>query len=198
MNIFLFHRDLRLFDNTSLIYQLKENKTIIPIFIFPPEQINPSKNKYFSHNSVQFMIESLHELSDDIKERSGKMYFFKGDNMTVLKELNKLESIKSIGFNLDYTPYAKERDKEIIDWCNDNNIKCYTKEDYALYDIINNQQTNKADGTPYLVFTPFYNHCINNLTVRPVDKYNNFHFIKISKLEDSKYHISEKNKSNPF
>lgn len=192
MNIFLFHRDLRLIDNTSLIHQLKDNKTIIPIFIFPPEQINPRKNKYFSHNSVQFMIESLHELSDDIKNKSGKMYFFKGDTMTVLKDLNKIESINSIGFNLDYTPYAKKRDKEIIDWCNDNNIKCYTKEDYALYDMINNPQTNKADNTPYLVFTPFYNHCINNLTVRPVDKYNSFHFTKISKLEDSKYYINEK------
>lgn len=203
MNIFLFHRDLRLIDNTSLIFQLKDSKeSVIPIFIFPPEQINPKKNKYFSHNSVQFMIESLHELSDDIKDKSGKMYFFKGDNMTVLKELHKLETIKSIGFNLDYTPYARTRDAEIIKWCNDNNIKCYNKEDYILYDIINNNQTKKADETPYLVFTPFYNHCMANLTVRPVDKFNNYKFKKPSNIENSKYYIPEKDiddfyKDNP-
>ena len=63
MNIFLFHRDLRLVDNTSLIKQLRRFKKVTPIFIFPPEQINPKQNKYFSHNSVQFMIESLKELS---------------------------------------------------------------------------------------------------------------------------------------
>lgn len=57
MNIFVFHRDLRLIDNTSLISQLKSiGESIVPIFIFPPEQINPQNNKYFSHNSVQFMI----------------------------------------------------------------------------------------------------------------------------------------------
>jgi deoxyribodipyrimidine photolyase len=56
MNIFIFHRDLRLIDNTSLIKQLKIYKKITPIFIFPPAQINPKINKYFSHNSVQFMI----------------------------------------------------------------------------------------------------------------------------------------------
>lgn len=56
MNLFLFHRDLRIIDNTSLIKQLKIFKKVIPIFIFPPEQIDPKKNKYFSNNSVQFMI----------------------------------------------------------------------------------------------------------------------------------------------
>jgi deoxyribodipyrimidine photolyase len=56
MNIFIFHRDLRLIDNTSLIKQLKAYKKVTPIFIFPPAQINPKINKYFSHHSVQFMI----------------------------------------------------------------------------------------------------------------------------------------------
>lgn len=63
MNIFIFHRDLRLIDNTTLIKQLKSFKKITPIFIFPPAQISPTQNKYFSHHSVQFMVESLKELS---------------------------------------------------------------------------------------------------------------------------------------
>ena len=49
-HIFLFHRDLRIIDNTALIHQFKQiNKsdTIQPIFIFTPEQIEPNKNKYF-------------------------------------------------------------------------------------------------------------------------------------------------------
>ncbi len=45
MNIFLFHRDLRIQDNTSLINLIKEKGSIIPIFIFPPEQIDEDKNK---------------------------------------------------------------------------------------------------------------------------------------------------------
>jgi hypothetical protein len=44
----------------TLIHQIKEMGNIIPIFIFSPEQISPNKNKYFSNNSVQFMINSLH------------------------------------------------------------------------------------------------------------------------------------------
>jgi len=113
-HIFLFHRDLRIVDNTSLISQLKSiKKPIIPIFIFTPEQINPKTNKYFSNNSVQFMIESLLELESEIEKKGGKLYFFKGKTMTILKKINKLIPINSIGYNIDYTPYARKRDDEI-------------------------------------------------------------------------------------
>jgi deoxyribodipyrimidine photo-lyase len=189
MHIFIFHRDLRLIDNTSLIYQLKHHESVIPIFIFPPEQINPKKNKYFSNNSVQFMIESLHELSDNIKDYNGSMYYFKGDNIKVLKAIHKLINIESISFNIDYTPYARQRDNEIKNFCEKNNILCYMKEDYLLYDILDNQ-TVKANGDPYQVFTPFKKFCMSNLTVRKPDKFKLFKFKKVSELHKIKYYTN--------
>jgi deoxyribodipyrimidine photo-lyase len=196
MHIFLFHRDLRLIDNTTLINQIKENKHIIPIFIFPPEQINPKKNEYFSNNSVQFMIESLHELSTEIKKYSGRFYFFKGDNLKVLNAIHKEIKITSIGFNIDYTPYARKRDDEIKKWSDKNNIKCYMEEDYLLYNILNGQ-TTKENGEFYKVFTPFRNNCYNNLKVRDVDKFTAFQFIKNTQLNTIKYSINE-NKIDDF
>ena len=89
-NIFIFHRDLRLVDNTTLIHQCLETKEhIIPIFIFTPEQIDKTKNKYFSNNSVQFMMESLLELSNDIAKKGGSLYFFKGDTINMLKKIHQ-------------------------------------------------------------------------------------------------------------
>jgi deoxyribodipyrimidine photo-lyase len=195
MHIFLFHRDLRLVDNTTLIHQLQKEKTIVPIFIFPPEQIDKKINKYFSNNSVQFMIESLYDLSNEIKSKSGKMYFFKGDNITVLKKIHKIENIESIGFNIDYTPYAIYRDKEIENWCSLNDIQCYSKEDYVLYDILTDL-TKKKDKTPYLVFTPFKNHCLNDLEVRQIDKFNKFKFYQNNDLTKIKYNIDESEINN--
>ena len=195
LNLFLFHRDLRFIDNTTLIDQIKEEEGVIPIFIFPPEQINSKKNKYFSNASVQFMIESLQELSNDIKNKNGKMYFFKGNNLKVLKNIHTKIRINSIGYNIDYTPYARKRDNEIKKWCNIENIKIYEKEDYVLYDILNGQ-TLKKDKTPYQVFTPFKNFCLNNLKVNEINKFNKFNFIKNSKLEDIIYNINEKEINN--
>ena len=192
VHIYLFHRDLRIQDNTTLIHQLKTiNESILPIFIFTPEQIDIKKNKYFSNNSVQFMIESLHELSDEIKKNKGKLLFFKGDNLKVLKSIHSQIPIESIGFNIDYTPYAKKRDQEIKLWCDQNNIICFMKEDYALFDLLEGQ-TNKKDGTPYLVYTPFMKHVLNDLTARSVDKFKSWKFQKIKDLfEKISYNIDE-------
>jgi deoxyribodipyrimidine photo-lyase len=195
VHLFIFHRDLRLYDNTTLIHLIKETQNVIPIFIFTPEQINPKKNKYFSNNSVQFMIESLHELSDNINEYKGKMYFFKGDNIKVIKSIHKLVGIQSIGFNIDYTPYAIKRDNEIKEFCQNNNINCYFKEDYPLYDILD-KKTNKVDGTPYLVYTPFLKHLTSTIDVRNIDKFNKFNFQKKKELESLKYFLDEKEIDN--
>ena len=171
MNLFIFHRDYRLFDNTTLIEMSKKEGTITPIFIFTPEQIT-KKNKYRSNNSVQFLIESLFELKDAIKEYKGKIHFFYGNYMDVIKSF---KNVNSIGFNFDYSPYAVMRDTKIKKYCIKNNIKFYSKEDYLLYDILDNDTMNKS-GTPYTVFTPYKKHCLANLKVRKPNKYNKFKF----------------------
>ena len=43
VSVFLFHRDLRLIDNTALHAAFESGDKIIPVFIFPPEQIDPDK-----------------------------------------------------------------------------------------------------------------------------------------------------------
>ena len=123
MNIFIHHRDLRFIDNTTLIDQTKNEKEVTPIFVFDPIQIDEKKNKYFSHNLVQFMIESLRELNKDYKSKKGELYTFKGDYIKILKYLHKKYKINSIGFNMDYSPYAKERDSKIMKFCKKNEIK---------------------------------------------------------------------------
>ena len=191
MNIFLFHRDLRINDNTTLIYQSEKDKETIPIFIFTPEQILKKNNNYHSNNSVQFMIESLHELSVFIKDKNGKLYFFMGDTLDVLKSIHKEHSINSIAYNIDYTPYAIKRDTMVNKWCEDNNIKHYAQEDYVLYNIIEGETKNKTSDNGYLVFTPFKNHCMKKLKVRNINLFHSFKFTINNTLSKNKYYMKE-------
>jgi deoxyribodipyrimidine photo-lyase len=195
-NIHIIHRSIRIHDNTSLIQQIKEQGSVQVIFIFTPEQINVKKNKYFSNNSVQFMIESLKELHEEIKKHGGKLLFFYGDNIKVLSSLHKTDAIKSISFNFEYTPYGTKRSKDIHDFAKKENIIIYEKEDYALYDILPGD-TCKKDGTPYLVYTPYMKHLMNDLKVREVDKFNKFEFDSNSKYSKNKY-ILPFNEINKF
>ena len=191
MNLFLFNKSLRCYDNTSLIKQLQIEKVVIPIFIFT-EQVNKNKNKYFSHNAVQFMIESLIELSNEIKEKyNGKLYMFHHDNLiSVLTEIFNLQPIKSIGINFDYSPYACKRQDQITQFCTNNNIKLYMYEDHVLHDILNSNTLNKKN-MPYTVFTPYKNNSMQ-LPINTPKKFADFKFDINNNFKNIKYYISSK------
>ena len=133
-NIFIFRRDLRLYDNNGLNFAMYNFNNIIPIFIFTPEQIT-NKNKFKSDNAIQFMIESLKELNLELKENKSKLHIFQGTNKNILNNIFKELDIENVIFNMDYTPYAIKRDKEIQKLCKSKNINCILKKmgNHILY-----------------------------------------------------------------
>lgn len=114
MNLFIFHRDLRIEDNLAL-NELSKSGNIVCLFIFTPSQIKT--NSYFSSNSFQFMCESLFELRETIRSKGGELYFDYGEQLDVVKKICKHHKVDRIGFNLDYTPYARRRDEALVDFC---------------------------------------------------------------------------------
>ena len=157
--IFIFRRDLRFVDNTTL-NKLRDYK-IIPIFIFNKKQIDKDKNSYYSSNAVQFLFESLEELPD-------VNFYYTDNDITILNSLkSKFKDIKIIGFNKDYTPYAIKRDEEIKKWGLANHIEIISDEDYTLHKI---GDIKKDDGKPYLKYTPFYRKAIikNHQQLTPI------------------------------
>lgn len=181
-NIFIFRRDLRIQDNISLYNLIKHcgNKNILLVFIFNPDQIYPNKNPYFSNNAVQFMIESLVSLEKNIH-----INYYEGYDIDILNKINKKYKIKSIGFNKDYTPFAIKRDKNIIEWCEKNNITVISNEDYSLFPI---ESIKNKSGNPYQVFTPFYNTCLKLSVPKPI-KIPKINFIKtVVNFNKNKYY----------
>jgi len=193
ITIFIFRRDLRLDDNIGLLYAINNFKNIVPIFIFTPEQIT-DKNKYKSDNSIQFMLESLDDLNINLKKYNSKLHTFYGDNIEVLTKINKMYEIENIVYNIDYTPYAKKRDKQIKDFCLKNEINNYELEDYLLMKM---GTLNKKDGSFYSVFTPFRNNAYKHYKEidRPIKiKIKDKELIKLKNHKNYKIEI-EKNEN---
>lgn len=151
--LFIFRRDLRLTDNNGINLLNDNCKNIYTIFIFTPEQVG-SGNKYKSDNSVQFMIESLQDLSSKISKSGGHLYTFYGNNEKVVADCIKGWDIDVVCFNLDITPYARQRDDGIIKLCHHFKIDIMTTWDYYL---TNPDEVLSGSGNPYVKFTPFYN-----------------------------------------
>jgi deoxyribodipyrimidine photo-lyase len=158
VNIFLHRRDLRVQDNTSLSKMINTDPLtkVLHVFIFNPQQIDPQENKYYSKNAVEFMVQSLQDLNQDLND---SLHCFHGTDKDVLTSLLKHCQVNMIGFNLDYTPFARKRDIDLLDWCHKKDIVCICEQDYTLLPITF-VKTDKGD--PYEVFTPFYNKCIAN------------------------------------
>lgn len=152
-SIFLFTRDLRLHDNTTLIEALKKSINVIPIFILNPEQLDDS-NKYKSNNCVQFMCESLEDLNSQLEKYDSKLFLFYGDPITVLKTIINNENIDAIFMNKDYTPFAVNRENNIKKICKKNNKVFLSFEDYMLTGV--DSIVNKSN-LPYVKFTPYLN-----------------------------------------
>lgn len=155
--LFIFRRDLRIIDNTGL-YELSNTcTTICCVFILDPEQISPTKNKYFSMNAVLFMIDSLIELKKKIS-----VTILSGNIIPTLEKLIKKHNFDIIGFNEDYTPYSRKRDAAI-----EKLARTYKKECFRYSDVCLN---SPIIIKPYKVFTPYYDYASSLKVAKPIKK----------------------------
>ena len=155
--LFIFRRDLRIADNMALHHACLECENVYTCFIFTPEQVGRS-NPYKSDNAIQFMIESLAELSSDIRAHGGELMVFQGKNKKVVSDTIDALKIDAVFFNRDYTPYAILRDEEISQLCAGREMKCSMFQDYYLYEP--GTIVTKTTGTIYKKFTPFYDQVV--------------------------------------
>jgi deoxyribodipyrimidine photo-lyase len=161
--LFIFHRDFRITDNVGLLEASSQCKRVYTCFIFTPEQVGKS-NHYRSDNAIQFMIESLEDLRKSIQSKNGELIILHGEHKKCIANAINTLNINCVFFNKDYSPYAIERDNEIIEYCNRHQIKCLPQSDYYLYEpgtVLN------GSGGYYKKFTPFYEQVLKIEITKP-------------------------------
>lgn len=172
--LFIFHRDLRIIDNRTLLELNNKCDEIIPVFIFSPLQVT-NQNNFKSDNAIQFMIESLYDLHESIKTKDGKLIICYGKSEIELNKLIKDLDIDIVGSNFDITPFAIKRENDYIKVCEKYKIEFISYNDYYLYEpgTIKVSSTGKA----YTKYTPFYNKT-KNIEILSSKKYKKINFFK--------------------
>jgi deoxyribodipyrimidine photo-lyase len=178
--LYLFRRDLRLDDNSALLAASSGSKEVIPCFIFDPIQIE-AQNKYRSLNAIQFMIESLKDLEQQISNHDGKLYLFYGKTIKVLEKLITENDIEALIFNKDYTPFSIKRDRAIATLCKKLNVNCISYDDALLNPP---QRVLNKSKKPYTVFTPYWRTASLSPVIKPSKyQYKNLCNKKIKEAE---------------
>ena len=162
--LFIFHRDLRIIDNIGLINASSQCKELFVCFIFTPDQVGKS-NSYRCQNAIQFMIESLEELSQEIEKQGGELLIFYDKQTKVIEQFID-QNIQAVFFNKDYTPYAVGRDNETEELCKKYNIDCNMFSDYYLLEPGTIKSGTGKDV--YKKYTPFYDAVINIKINKPL------------------------------
>lgn len=171
-SLFIFHRDLRIFDNTGLRKACEQSQQVITCFILDPQQVG-KRNTYRSMNALQFMVESLDDLQNQLKDAGGKLHLFAGDSHKVLEKLIKQEKIEAVFSNKDYTPFALKRDEGLKSICLLYKIMWHQYPDALLTEP---EEIVTNNGTPYTIFTPFFKKARTKTIERPITKkFKNFY-----------------------
>lgn len=146
--IYLFNRDLRIQDNECLATAINSADIVYPIFIFTNDQA--TNNKYMNIRSLSFMASSLLELANQIP-----LCFFFGTTTEILDKLIKTHNIDALYNNIDVSPFAINRSNAIGALCKKNAVDFVQGHDVFMG---RHAKLTKANGDPYLKFTPFYNN----------------------------------------
>jgi deoxyribodipyrimidine photo-lyase len=154
--IFIFRRDLRIFDNHALNELAKRHKQILPVFFLDRHQIVRGRHNaaYFSNNAVQFMCESLRDLDAELRRLGTKLHMFLGDPKELLLDLLKATGARAVGWNADFSEYSQKRDASMRGVCEAVGAEVIEVDtDYTLRPM---QENLTKDGNGYKQFGAFY------------------------------------------
>ncbi|NIP31646.1 MAG: deoxyribodipyrimidine photo-lyase [Candidatus Dadabacteria bacterium] len=187
-SLFIFRRDLRLYDNKGLSAALKNSKTVIPCYFLENQYLDKNKKLFYRPNSLQFMFESLINLDIDLGSFGSRLNIFKGDLYKNFESFIGSMKIDAVFLNEDYSLYSQKRDKKLEKLCGDKKIYFYSFTDLILFKPGSVLNSNKK---PYKVFSYFYKKILKEEVERPTTKIENNFYNKnlkntfdISKIRD--------------
>eukprot|EP00330_Aristerostoma_sp_ATCC50986_P002175 CAMPEP_0114587464 /NCGR_PEP_ID=MMETSP0125-20121206/10414_1 /TAXON_ID=485358 ORGANISM="Aristerostoma sp., Strain ATCC 50986" /NCGR_SAMPLE_ID=MMETSP0125 /ASSEMBLY_ACC=CAM_ASM_000245 /LENGTH=497 /DNA_ID=CAMNT_0001783381 /DNA_START=38 /DNA_END=1532 /DNA_ORIENTATION=+ len=172
LSIFVFRRDFRLVDNNGLNKASFSSKEVLPMFHFNPVQIQPEKNEYFNHSSVQVMCESLDELDQDLRAQNSRLYYFFADfEESFIEILDKIKP-NAVYVNEDYTPFSTKRDELMEKLCKERDIAFHSCHDMMLNE---KNKVLQKNGKFFHQYTPYFLKASKQKIPKPSTyKVNNF------------------------
>ncbi len=145
-----FRRDLRLADNPALDHARRTHDRVVPVFVWDPDAEGDwkpgSASRWWLHHS-------LLRLDDRLRQRGSRLIIARGQSERELARIRNATGAEAIYWNRLYEPAFVDRDTRLkADWTE----RGITARSFGGALLFEPQQLLKDDGSPYLVFTPFW------------------------------------------
>ncbi len=149
-----FRLDLRLADNPALNAAVKRGGSVVPVFIWSPEEEAPSSPGGASN---WWLHQSLAALDAALRAAGSRLVIRRGPTLESLRALVKETGADDVFWNRRYEPAVIARDKVITESLQGDGVQAESCNAALLHEpwTIQNQS-----GKPFQVFTPFWRHCL--------------------------------------
>ncbi|HEX2399875.1 MAG TPA: deoxyribodipyrimidine photo-lyase [Mycobacterium sp.] len=138
-----FRRDLRLHDLPPLLDAAAADGDVLACFVLDPRLKTSSGPR-----RLQYLYDSLRDLRERL---DGRLLVTRGRPETRIPKLAKEIGAASVHVSADFSPFGRRRDDAVRDALGDVPL-----EEAGSPYLVSPGRVTKADGTPYKVFTPFY------------------------------------------
>ena len=175
VNIFWFRRDLRLNDNVGLYHALNSGLPVVPVFIFDRNILDKLEDK--SDARLSFIHQELNAIHTKLQSIGSSVLAKYSTPHQAWKEILENYEVKNVFTNQDYEPYARERDEQLAQFFEGNEVGFHRFKDQVIFE---KEEVVKDDGKPSTVFTPYSRKWLqkfehSTLSVYPSEKLvNNF------------------------
>lgn len=166
-----FRRDLRLDDQAALYHALKENTSVLAVFVFDTDILDKLTSK--EDRRVEFIWHSLRKLREDLRKAGGELLISHGSAKELIPKIAQKLGVTTVYTNHDYEPRAIQRDRTVKSALEAAGIVFKTFKDEVIFE--KNEILNKS-GEPFKVFTAYKNTWLEKLDdpysqAYPVKKY---------------------------
>ncbi|HQW72199.1 MAG TPA: deoxyribodipyrimidine photo-lyase, partial [Saprospiraceae bacterium] len=112
ISIAWLRRDLRLDDNRAIYEAHQTGDKVLVLFIFDTDIIDELDK---DDHRITFIYDNLEKINIELNNQKSALLIQKGRPVDIWKKLVSEYDIKSVHIARDYEPYAKERDREILE-----------------------------------------------------------------------------------
>lgn len=141
-----FRRDLRLRDNLALHAAIMSGRRVLPLFILDDHILQSAR---FSPHRMRFLLAALQSLNDSLHQFGSQLVVQRGNPREILPRIVQSVQASAVYANRDYTPYSIQRDRVVEQSLQ---VPLHLHDDALL---LPPGTVLKANGEPYVVFTPF-------------------------------------------
>jgi deoxyribodipyrimidine photo-lyase len=138
-----FRRDLRLHDLPSLLEAAAPDGEVLACYVLDPRLKATSGPR-----RLQYLYDALRDLRTSL---DGRLLVTRGRPETRIPQLAKEIGATSVHVSGDYSPFGRRRDGAVREALGDVSL-----EEAGSPYLVSPGRVTKGDGTPYKVFTPYY------------------------------------------